>query len=328
MPLDTGGLSDFHFRADGESSSVSAENFAPGVNSGRDIGAALRAVREFQNLSLEDVAEATRIRGAYLLAIETMQLEKLPSRPFTIGYIRAYARALGLNGDAAVDRFRAETPAPEDGLRAPVGVSHEGDPRLAAIAVGAALTIGAIVLWNVAQRAISDDAPPAPAARTAAAPVITASGPVALGAPLPAPVESTIPTPYETPGLAAAVDGSADAAIAAKAAADAAAPTAPQAPLPAYFSPQGQVYGAAAAESRITLQALKPAALIIKGADGSVYFARQLAKGEAYRAPTLGGLTADVSDPTAFQVFVAGESHGRLPAAQTNLGKLETKPAA
>lgn len=327
MPLDTGGLTHLDFRVDGESGLSLPETYAPTLQSGSDIGSALKSVREFRGLSLTELAETTRVRGAYLAAIEEMRLEKLPSRPFTIGYIRAYAKALGLDGEAAVERFRAETPAPESGLREPVGVDRSGDPRLAAIAVGAALIIGAIVLWNIAQRAINEEAPPPPSAPESAAPVVTASGPVALGAPLPAPVESTTPPPYETPGLAAAAaaGGSADASLAAAklAAADKASqPAEPQAPLSPTFTPQGQVYGVAAEESVVTLQALKGASLIVRGVDGSVYFARQLAAGEAYRAPALKGLVADVSDPTAFQVFVGGQTRGLLPAAQTALGKL------
>lgn len=327
MPLDTGGLTQFDFRVDGESLSSLPDTYAPTLQSGPDIGSALKAVREFRGLSLSELADTTRVRAAYLAAIEEMRLEKLPSRPFTIGYIRAYAKALGLDGEAAVDRFRAETPPPEAGLREPVGVDRGRDPRLAAIAVGAALIIGAIVLWNIAQRAINEEAPPPSSAPETAAPLVTASGPVALGAPLPAPVESTTPTPYETPGLAAAAaaGGSADAALAAAklAAADKSAlPVEPKTPLPTTFTPQGQVYGVPAQESVVTLQALKSASVIVRGADGSVYFARQLAAGEAYRAPALAGLVADVSDPAAIQVFVGGQTRGLLPAAQTSLSKL------
>ena len=44
---------------------------------------------------------------------------------------------------------------------------------------------------------------------------------------------------------------------------------------------------------------------------------------KAYRAPTaVKGLTIDVSDPLAFNVFMNGESKGPLQAAQTPLGKL------
>lgn len=331
MPLDTGGLSNLHFRVGGESSPLTPESFAPTVHSGHDIGSALRLVREFRGLSLADLAQETRIRHAYLSAIEEMRLEKLPSRPFTIGYIRAYATALGLDGEAAVERFKIETPAPETGLRAPVGVGQHGDPRLTMVAVGAALIIGAIVLWNIAQRAISDDAPPPPSAPASAVnqPTGAAAGPVTLGAPLPAPVESTTPTPYETPGLAAATaaGGSADAA---KEAAKLAALTAESAPaepppsLPATFVAKGTVYGSATDASNVILQARKGGTLIARGADGSVYFARQLSEGESFRAPALKGLVLDVSDPAAFQVFVDGQTRGLMPAAQTPLSKLQS----
>ena len=70
------------------------------------------------------------------------------------------------------------------------------------------------------------------------------------------------------------------------------------------------------------LQARESAALIVRSADGEVYFARQLAAGEAYRAPDLRGLVIDVSEPTAFQVFVNGQTRGLLPGVQTPLSRL------
>jgi len=72
---------------------------APVQNEPTDIGAALKAAREARGLSLRDVAEATRIRQSYVEALEAMRLEELPSRPFTIGYVRAYAGLLGLDGE-------------------------------------------------------------------------------------------------------------------------------------------------------------------------------------------------------------------------------------
>ena len=55
-----------------------------------------------------------------------------------------------------------------------------------------------------------------------------------------------------------------------------------------------------------------------------MYFARQLAKGEAYRVPNLPGLTLDVAAPQDFQVFVAGRSNGVLPSTQVLASKLIT----
>ncbi len=331
MALDTGRVTDLHLRSDGPVDPGPVESDMPTLTSGPNIGAALKAVRESRGLSVEALAEITRIRRAYLAAIEEMRLEQLPSRPFTIGYVRAYANALGLDGEAAVDRFKLDEPTPDTALREPVGVSNEKDPRLTLVLVVGTLMIGAIVLWNVAQRAMSDQQPPPAAAAPQTAAVSPAAaaptGPVSLGAPLPAPVESTTPAPYETPGLAdaTAAGGSSDAVIAAKQAAKAnpdAQPVVPAESLPATFAASGTVYGAEPGLSVVTLQARKSTSLIVRGADGAVYFARQLAAGEAYRAPALKGLTVEVSDPAAVQVFVGGQSKGLMPAPTAALEKL------
>lgn len=331
MPLDTGGVTNLHLRADGDRDPGLADSYMPTMDTGPDIGAALKSAREFRGLTLQDVADSTRIRRAYLAAIEDMRLDELPSRPFTIGYVRAYANALGMDGEAAVERFKSDEPAPDEPLRAPVGVRRDGDPRVMAIVIVGLLIVGAIVMWNIAQRAMSEQAPPPPTAPEAAAVGVALApvteGPVALGAPLPAPVESTTPTPYETPGLQAATAGDGSS----KAADDAAklarehpenVVAAPSEPLASTFTAKGPVYGAPAAASILTLQARKPTSLIVRGADNSVYFARQLAAGEAYRAPMLKGLTVDVSDPAAMQVFVGGQSKGLLPSAQASVAKL------
>ncbi|WP_312162293.1 helix-turn-helix domain-containing protein [Phenylobacterium sp.] len=330
MPLDTGGVTSLDLRNGGDRETSRAGALTPTLEAGPDIGAALKAAREFRGLNLQELADSTRIRRSYLAAIEEMRLDELPSRPFTIGYIRAYAAALGLDGDAAVERFRRDEPIPDTALRAPIGVSESKDPRLSLIVGGGMLVIAAIVLWNVAQRAMTADAPPphtAPAAAMAKAKLGAPAGPVALGAPLPAPVESTTPTPYETPGLAeaTAAGGSSDAVVAAKRAA-ALAPkseaAAPAEPLPISFVPRGTVYGAEPATSLVTLQARKGVSLIVRGNGGAVYFARQLSAGQAYRVPNLKGLTLEVTDPAAFQVFVGGQSKGLMPAATIAAEKL------
>ena len=127
---------------------------APSLASGSHIGAALQAVREFRGLSLEEVSDITRVRPSYLAALEEMRLVDLPSRPFVIGYLRAYAQALGLEPDAAVTRFRAEQGEGVAKLNDPVGVSRQGDPRVAAVAMAGVVIIAVVVIWNVARRAM------------------------------------------------------------------------------------------------------------------------------------------------------------------------------
>lgn len=318
MPLDAGGLSDVHGETGQTPDPSRVENYAPTIHSGTDIGEALKAIREFRGLSRETLAETTRIRAAYLAAIEELQLDKLPSRPFVIGYIRAYAQALGADPDVAAERFKAEEPVLDEPLPEPVGLQNDGDPRLAAIIAAAVVIVVAIVAWNVLQRVMTDTAPaPATASDTSSEKALanTRAGPVALGAPLPAPVESTTPPPYETPGLSKAVN-----ADGVPLAPPTVAAATPELNLAAAFTPHGQIYGAPSGP--VVLQALKPAFLVVHGTDGSVYFARQLAEGEAYRTPAIGGLTVDVSEPEAFQVFVSGQSKGVLPRPLTDVTAL------
>ena len=309
---------------------MAIDSDAPQIESGGDIGSALKAIREQQKLTLEQLADMTRVRRAYLADIEAMRLDRLPSRPFTIGYIRAYAEALGLDGERAVERFKAEEPILDEPLRAPVGVPQSGDPRVVAIVAGVVVTLVAIILWNIAQRALLANAPPPPTASSqATAKALATPSPavVALGAPLPAPVESTTPPAYETPGMPRLnPDGTFSAPKPVAGARSGLTPDAPgvdPATLPPVFVATGQVYGAPKDQpSAVTLQALKPASLIVRGLDGQIYFARQFAAGEAFRVPEVAGLNADVSQPASFQVFVGGQSKGVLPAAQVSLNKL------
>jgi len=311
---------------------VDSDFDVPDVHSGSDIGQALKAVREHRRLSLEEVADITRIRRAYLADIEIMRLDRLPSRPFTIGYVRAYADALGLDAEAAVDRFKSEEPDLNEPLRNPVGVTDVKDPRALAIGAAVVVILAAIIVWNIAQRALTANAPPPPTASakaTAAALAAPTPQAVALGAPLPAPVESTVPPPYVTPGMPTInPDGSVTTPKPLPAGVKAGLSPEPLSPeelakLSPVFVPNGRIYGAPAGQpSTVTLQALKPASLIVRGADGQIYFARQFGAGEAYRAPQQANLTADVSAPASFQVFVGGQSRGVLPAAQVSLGNL------
>jgi hypothetical protein len=82
------------------------------------------------------------------------------------------------------------------------------------------------------------------------------------------------------------------------------------------------VYGAHDAAAGVVLQARKATSLVVRGPGGVVYFARLLSAGEAWRAPALTGLTADVAEPASMEVFVGGASLGRLTQTQTPLERL------
>jgi cytoskeleton protein RodZ len=60
-------------------------------------GAKLRAAREAQGLSMQDVATRTRIAQRQLEAIERDDYSALPGIPYAVGFARAYARAVDLD---------------------------------------------------------------------------------------------------------------------------------------------------------------------------------------------------------------------------------------
>jgi cytoskeleton protein RodZ len=316
MPLDTGAVIE-SLVSPGMATPSADRARPPNLNTPGELGQILRAVRLHRDLDLDDLSQITRIRVGYLAAIEHMRLDQLPSRPFALGYVRAYAAALGLDGDLAAARFKVEAPDGSEPLRAPMGVRRETDPRLKTLGLAAALVVAAIVTWNIAQHLLAKKAATRHGgAEVAAVPAKpqapSLAGPLTLGAPLPAPAESTTPQPYVTPGLEQAMGPSAAEVVAQSAAAAAQAPQ-----VGSLFTPKGAVYGASAQQSSVILQARKGASLVAHGADGSVYFARQLAAGEAYRTPLIAGVTIDVSEPEKFDVFVGGALKGPLSGPRT-----------
>jgi len=72
------------------------------------IGKYLKRVRETCGYSLEDVAGITRINLRYLEAIEEDDFAKIPGETFSHGFIRSFARCIGIS-DEEISRKIRET---------------------------------------------------------------------------------------------------------------------------------------------------------------------------------------------------------------------------
>jgi|GEM_PF-512612 len=68
-------------------------------------GAVLASARSSQGLSVAEVAEHLKITESYVRAIEQSAFDHLPQAAFVRGYIRNYAKMVGLNGQRLVDDF-------------------------------------------------------------------------------------------------------------------------------------------------------------------------------------------------------------------------------
>ena len=87
-------------------------------------GAKLRAARDAQGLSIQDVASRTRIAQRQLEAVERDDYAALPGIPYAVGFARAYARAVDMdevaiaadvrhavhNSDIGANRYEAFEP--------------------------------------------------------------------------------------------------------------------------------------------------------------------------------------------------------------------------
>ena len=289
------------------------------LESGAPLGLALRARRQELNLSLVEISAHIRLPSRVLDALEDEDLVRLPSRPFTLGHTRAYAQYLGLNETLAVERMRALYDEPEVRLEAPVGVAHDDKPPRSPLwfIVPAAL-VAAVIGWNVFQRLSLIHAPQrSDLAEIPDSWTLTDGGQMTLGPTRPAPPDQSTPPPYITPGLedvlTPALFGAMTPAI------DTGEP------VGAAFNPRGTVFGEPALSSGVILQARRPVTMVVRTPDGNVRFGRQLARGEAWRAPRDQSLVIDVSDPAQLDLFLNGERVGVLDQPLTQLATLNSR---
>jgi cytoskeletal protein RodZ len=87
-----------------------------------EIGHILREARENKGLSLEDVQDKTRINSRFLAALENGQYDQLPTPVHVRGFLRNYARELGLDPQPLLNRYNAG-----QGQAVPVIVNSAGE---------------------------------------------------------------------------------------------------------------------------------------------------------------------------------------------------------
>jgi cytoskeleton protein RodZ len=166
------------------------------------FGEELRREREIRGISLKEIADATKISRRFLEAIEHNDHKTLPAPVFTRGFVREYARYLGLNAEEMVNRYNFAAAGDErieksnhlerlvhpEPVIAPKPLKKSGIPpaysRLADRNIFATLLIIAalagVTYWAVRTKRLRMDAP------AAAAPPVVAAVPSAT-VPPPAP---------------------------------------------------------------------------------------------------------------------------------------------
>ncbi len=102
------------------------------------LGDRFRTAREARGLSFSQVAEQIHIRSLYLAAIEEENWTRIGAPVYVRGFLRTYARFLGLDPEEAVAAFNSTLPA-----QPPPGTAPEADEREAS----APSRLGAVAIW-------------------------------------------------------------------------------------------------------------------------------------------------------------------------------------
>lgn len=134
----------------------------PAADPGRSsFGAWLRHQREARSVSLREIADASKISLRYLDALEQDRFDVLPAPVFARGFLREYARVVGLNPDEVVNLFLlavedkkggASGVEPSRAQRAKRAPSSLGYGLLLALAVIAFLAVAAILSFYAERR--------------------------------------------------------------------------------------------------------------------------------------------------------------------------------
>ena len=181
-----------------------------------NLGLRLREQREKKGYSMRDIADKTKIPLQVLEGLESGDHSSLPAPVFVKGFLRSYAREIGLSPEEILAEFNQQTTRHEPGVMVPI-TARDGLARRTRVRRSMLYTIGILVLlvaavvtvfpnlkdgdltpiWSTA----GSEPGPEPLA-TVAEPVVKEPEPVKVEAP--APAEPTPPTVIETPAEAAA----------------------------------------------------------------------------------------------------------------------------
>ena len=92
------------------------------------FGARMRERREQRQISLIAISEQTKIKLSLLDALERDDVSQWPTGIFRRAFIRAYARAVGLNADVVVREFLERYPDPAETVVPVPALEPGGDP--------------------------------------------------------------------------------------------------------------------------------------------------------------------------------------------------------
>ncbi len=120
-----------------------------------EIGQSLKAAREKAGLSIDELSSATRLNPQVLSALEEYHPDQLPPMTFVLGYIRSYAKHVGLDISLLhIERLESESHVPVVKSTL-VGPPESSSRDLSVRVVSYLIIVGALVLfasWWMSQK--------------------------------------------------------------------------------------------------------------------------------------------------------------------------------
>jgi cytoskeletal protein RodZ len=102
--------------------------------------------RELRGLARDEVARATKLTASLVDSVESGEEARMPPRAYVVGYLRAYAAAVGLDADEVVLRYE-EAAGPSAG--ASRTASRRAPPRATLAVLAALAAAAAAAVWAV-----------------------------------------------------------------------------------------------------------------------------------------------------------------------------------
>jgi cytoskeleton protein RodZ len=170
------------------------------------FGERLRREREMRGITLDEIAESTKISRRHLESLEKEDFDSLPGGIFNRGFVRSYARYLGIDEEQAVADYAAAASEPvETENKFPLEVTEPDpklNPRRSALPLILALLalVAVLAIFWARNRSRSESQESGSAAASTPKPSVPAPTPAASSA-APAPeAESTPPPAPVRPG--------------------------------------------------------------------------------------------------------------------------------
>ena len=261
------------------SRSFSVENHAlPAEDNAaaESVGGALRRARERRAVSLNEISRELCLKEDTLRALESRQYSALPKVPYCFGFVRTYARALGLDAEEMVRRFKTEIGDKPKATRlsVPQPLRASRFPGRAVVTVSLFFAAAAYAGWYL-YTAQPD---------TLIVPATTADAHAPMA-----------PVPLVDPEMAKRLNAEVDAANKARAETELTEKT-------------GATTSAAPPEKSagIVIKAVATCWVYIHDTKGKVVFHKTMQKGDEFKLPDGKGLVLDLGNPYGVQVVYNG----------------------